>query len=442
MSRSDGKIKKLFSYIVNQEYVFSVISRISGVFISIIYSIIFNRYLGAELRGEASVIANYISIISAVICIGMYQAYPFYKKKDGDVFYPFLNTMFSFYLLIFIGFAVAAVFLPFSLNLKVALFLIPVQACLRQLNYVLIIERPKIRNISINVIHVLDILVVALLWIFTEVSYTFLVTIFVIENIISFTISFANLKLVFSKLRFTLRLLPEYARFGIMPMITIFLMTVNYKVDILMLERYEPVTMAQIGIYSIGVALAEKVWLIPDAVKDILLSRLCKEKGRGEEEVAKIIRINLVVTVATVLFTALVSKPFVNIVYGEEYMGADVITVIMLAGVIGMIFYKMVYSYNVSLGKRAVNLTFLGVAAAVNVIGNLIFIPSFGIYGAALTSVISYTLCGICFLVYFKCVSGVPLRRMLFIQKEDIALIKELLGKLKKKKVEAPSDDV
>ena len=200
--------------------------------------------------------------------------------------------------------------------------------------------------------------------------------------------------------------------------------------------------MAEIGIYSVGVALAEKVWLIPDAIKDILLSRLCKNSGRGEEEVARVIRINLAVTVAAIIFTAFVSKPFVDLVYGAEYSGADVITIIMLAGVIGMIFYKMVYAYNVPLGKRAINMTFLGVAAVANVVGNLIFIPMFGIYGAALTSVISYTLCGLCFLVYFKFVSGVPLRRMLSIQKEDILLVKELLGKLKKKKAETHSDDV
>ena len=442
MSRSDGKIKKLFSYIVNQDYIFSVISKFTGVFISLVYSIILNRYLGAELKGELAIISNYATIISSVLCFGMYQAYPFYKKREGDVFYPFINTITSFYILAFVVFVASAVFLPIGMNLRVALCLVPVRSYIRHINYVVTIERPKTRNIASIIIDVTDVCTVACFWIFTDASYTYVVTLLAVLTIVSFSISFANLRMALSKFRFTLKLLLKYATFGFVPMITLLLMTINYRVDVIMLEKYTVVSMAQIGIYSVGVSLAEKVWLIPDAVKDILLSRLCKEKGRGEEEVAKIIRINLVVTVATVLFTALVSKPFVNIVYGEEYLGADVITVIMLAGVIGMIFYKMVYSYNVSLGKRAVNLTFLGVAAAVNVIGNLIFIPSFGIYGAALTSVISYTLCGICFLVYFKCVSGVPLRRMLFIQKEDIALIKELLGKLKKKKVKAPSDDV
>ena len=289
-------------------------------------------------------------------------------------------------------------------------------------------------NIATILIVLALVLVVAGLWIFTKPSYSYVVIILAVQTLINFVISFANLKMALGRFRFTLKLIPKYARFGFMPMLTLFLMTINYRVDVIMLEGAKAVTKAQIGIYSVGVALAEKVWLIPDAVKDILLSRLCKDKGK--EEVAKVIRLNLAVAIVTVLFTALVSKPFVSLVYGSEYLGADVITVIMLVGVIGMIFYKMVYSYNVSQGKRSVNLAFLGVAAVANVIGNIIFIPVWGIYGAAITSVISYTLCGICFLIYFKRGSGVPFRKMILIQKEDIEFIKGLLGKIKKKKAE------
>lgn len=427
MKRFIRKIKGLCSFVINQDYVFSVFSKFLGVFIAVIYSIVFNRYLGASLKGEAAVISNYASIISAVLCLGMYQAYPFFKKREGDVFYPFLNTMTSFYILVMAAMGLLAAFLPIDINIRVALVLVPIQSYIRHINYVVTIEKPRTRNIASIIINITDVLVVAAIWIFTEPSYKYVVIILVAQILINFVISFANLKMAIRKFRFTLKLLPKYAKFGFMPMITLFLMTVNYRVDVLMLEHSASITSAQIGIYSVGVALAEKVWLIPDAVKDILLSRLCKDKGK--DEVAKVIRLNLAVSVAMILFVALLSKPFVSIVYGSEYIGADIITVIMLAGVVGMIFYKMVYSYNVSQGKRSVNLIFLSVAAVANVIGNIILIPIWGIYGAALTSVVSYTLCGICFLIYFKKGSGVSYFKMLFVQKEDIAFIKGILKK-------------
>ena len=93
------------------------------------------------------------------------------------------------------------------------------------------------------------------------------------------------------------------------------------------------------------------------------------------------------------------------------------------------IFYKMVYSRNISNGKRVINLIFLGASAMVNFIGNLFLIPIYGIWGAAIMSVVSYSLCGISFLIYFQHVSKIPYSKILLIQKEDFMLIKKFFSK-------------
>ena len=125
-----NKIKRFFNALFNQDYVFSVVSKFMGVFIAVIYSIFFNRYLGAELKGESAIIQNYVSIISSIICLGMYQAYPFYKKKEKDVFYPFLNNMTSLYIIVFAVMAtVGALVASFwDTNIGVALIIVPIQA--------------------------------------------------------------------------------------------------------------------------------------------------------------------------------------------------------------------------------------------------------------------------------------------------------------------------
>lgn len=411
--------------LLSDDYVFSVISKLVGVVLAIVYSAFYNRYLGASLKGEAAIIANYISVISSFACLGMYQAYPFYKKKEGDVFYPFLNTMTSLYLIL-MGVAIAAAALPcFNANLKCAIVLVPIHAYIRHINYMVTIEAPRRRNVSSILISLFDLLVVIGFFVFSQASYKYMVAIMVIQVLINLALSYSNLKSKLKHFRFTLKLLPKYMKFGFLPMITLFLMTVNYRVDVLMLERYNMVTTAQIGIYSVGVMIAEKVWLIPDAIKDILLSRLCQ--GKGADEVAKITRINIAVVIVLTIMAAIASGPFVRIVYGSEYVGADTITIIMLMGVIGMIFYKMVYAYNVALGKRAINLVLLAFAALLNVVGNLFLIPHFGIYGAAWTSVISYNICGVFFLIYFHRETKIPISQMVFLQKEDINTLKSLL---------------
>ena len=92
-------VNKIKSFVQN-EYAFSFFSKIVGVVIAMLYSILYNRYLGAVLKGDAAIISNYISIISSFTCFGMYQAYPYYRRRDKEVFYPFLNNMTSFNLLL------------------------------------------------------------------------------------------------------------------------------------------------------------------------------------------------------------------------------------------------------------------------------------------------------------------------------------------------------
>lgn len=414
--------KSLLGRLFFDDYVFSVVAKISGVFIALVYSAFYNRYLGASLKGEAAIVSNYLSLISAFACVGMYQAYPFYKKKEGDVFYPFLNTMTSAYILLLVVSVGFALLCPgINPNLRLAVVLVPIHSYIRHINYVVTIEEPRRRSISYLLISTLDLMVVVTFFAFSEATYKHMVEILLIQAAINLAISYSNLKAKLSHFRFTLSLLPKYMCYGFMPMITLFLMTVNYRVDILMLEQFDGVTTAQIGIYSVGVMLAEKVWLLPDTVKDILLSRLCK--GEGTEEVAKITRICLAVVLVLIVFVALLSGLFVEIVYGAEYAGADTVTLIMLLGVIGMIFYKMVYAYNVAQGKRGINLLLLAVAAVLNVVGNLFFIPWLGIHGAAWTSVISYNICGLGFLIYFRMVSGIPISRMILLQKQDLCTI-------------------
>lgn len=428
------RIMRLVTRIVDNAYAFSVTTKMLGVVIAVIYSAIYNRYLGAELKGEAAIIGNYASLFSSILCLGMYQAYPFYRKKGEDIFYPFINTVASLYSVILVALILLVLFVKgISLNLRIAILMIAIQAYIRHINYVVTIERPKERNIAALKIHAVDILIICIFAIWTDATYRHMVLILMLQLLANLIISFRNLHVAMNQLHFTLSRVPEFAKFGFMPMITLLLMTINYRIDILMLENTNAVSIAEIGIYSVGVSLAEKVWLIPDAIKDILLSRLCK--GHKADEVAKVIRINLLIAILLLLGVVICSDSFVFWVYGEAFTGAGDITKIILIGIVGMIFYKMVYVYNISEGNRAVSLGFLAIAAFANVLGNIVFIPSLGVKGAAITSVLSYTLCGFCFLIYYQRKTQIPFRKILLVQPEDYMLVRKYMFSSKKKDV-------
>lgn len=419
-------VNKIKSFVQN-EYAFSFFSKIVGVVIAMLYSILYNRYLGAVLKGDAAIISNYISIISSFTCFGMYQAYPYYRRRDKEVFYPFLNNMTSFNLLL-LGVAILmCLFVNVDWNVRIAILLVPVYSFVRHINYMALVEYPTRRNVSGIIINVADVVIVAFFFVFTNASYKNLIYILLIQNAINLAISYSNLKANIRKLRFSLSQIVKYMKFGFLPMITLFLMTVNYRIDVLMLQDAPNVGKAAIGVYSVGVMLAEKVWLLPDSMKDILLSHLCK--GADKEEVSKIIRVSLALTLILVVGVAILGKPFISILYGSAYDGAYSITVIMLLGVIGMIFYKMVYAYNVSQGKRFINMILLAVSALINVIGNYFFIPVWGVNGAAFVSVASYNICGIAFLIYFHRKTDASYKEMLILKRTDLDVIKRYIKK-------------
>lgn len=311
--------------------------------------------------------------------------------------------------------------------LAIAILLMPSEVYIKQLNYIVLIEHPRRRNMSSIFISLSEILVVIFLMVFTNASAYTAIAFVCIAKMINLMLSFINLRVNPFNLRFEIKNILQYAKFGFIPMLVFLCMTINYKIDIQMLKWFDNVSYADIGIYSIGVTLAGKIWLIPDAMKDILLSKLVS--GRKEDEVAKVLRINLAISVLSIIALVILGKPAIIILFGKNYADSYYVMLLMLIGVIGMIFYKMVYSYNISRGKRLINLVFLGLAAIVNIIGNLIAIPVFGMWGAAIVSIVSYNVCGIAFLIYFKKVSGIPYGKLIFLQKSDLKQLKSIIKK-------------
>ena len=419
------RIKKTLQNITENTYIFSVIAKIISIITGLIYSILFARYLGPELRGTASIILNYSEIISLILCLGIYQAYPYFRKeREESIYMEYINYVFGLFLIYLIMGILLCLTGIFSINIVISIILAPVLMGIKQLNYVVLIENPKLRNTANIKLDLFDIIFLFLLLIFTKANYSLCILFLIIKHLFFFVIAIANLKVNIFKIHPTLKGVIPYIKYGITPMITVILMEINYKVDVIMLERFK-IAAADIGIYSLGVMLAQKLWMIPDALKDILLSNLAK--GKNHKEVSKITRISLAVTICMVIGMSVLGKPLIFLMYGSEYEDAYLITLIIFVGVIGMVFYKMVYSYNVVNGHKTINLIFLAVTASLNILINAVTIPYTGMFGAALASLISCSICGLMFLLYFCKTTGTPIQEMMFLTRLDIQLMKSII---------------
>ena len=225
------------------------------------------------------------------------------------------------------------------------------------------------------------------------------------------------------------KLLLEMAKYGFFPMVSLLLSTMNYRVDQIMMKQMDCISTSQLGVYSIGISLANKVLLVPEAVKTILLAKLSRDKG--PEEVAMATRCCLPVAIIVCLGIVILGRPFINTLYGGEYAGAYEVTVATMIGIISIMYYKMIATYNNVNGMQKLNIVLLLVAVVSNMIMNYILLPTMNIVGGALASTISYTICAILFVAIFIRKTDVLLKDMLLINRDDMRRIRSIIGKTK-----------
>lgn len=407
--------------VLKNPYIFSILSKVVVVLVGLLFTMAQARYLGAEIKGQISYVTSITSITSIVLGFGMHQAYPYYKKiSDEDILQMFLKLamiQFAFYTLISV--IIALIFS--DIKLIAIIIVTPIMVYNKTVSYITMIEIPNKKNTVEMIINIAELIFVVALWIILPASFLVGLIIIVFKDIVMALIySVQWRKRVFGNKSSLKGWLVRLIKFGAFPMLALLMTTLNYRVDVIMLEG--KVVDAQIGVYSIGVMLAERIWLIPDAMKEVMVSKVAK--GKGIQEVAFVIRICNTVCLIVALCLVCLGYPFIRLFFGKEYSSSYQITLILLIGVFFMIYYKMIASYNIVIGKQIVNFIFLGISVVGNIISNYLLIPKYGIYGAGIASVVSYGICSVLFLTHFIKTAKIPFYNMILAKPSDIKSLK------------------
>lgn len=165
----------------------------------------------------------------------------------------------------------------------------------------------------------------------------------------------------------------------------------GYRADVFMLSALlgDP---AAIGLYTLGVSLAELTFFVPDAVSTVFFPRVAgMERQSADEKVATVTRFTVLVTlIATV---GLIPAAFIAVhLILPDFTDALPAFLVLLPGIIALTVAKVLASYVGGLGIPLRVAIASGTALGVNVVGNLLLIPPLGIMGAAVASLISYAL--------------------------------------------------
>ena len=407
-------------------YLIAMISKISIIFISMITSALINRTLGVEIKGQFAYINNWSTIIISILSFGIGQTYSTYRRKYGK---EALNTF--VFLTLFqsaISFVIFLVTVAFNMSYTVKMsILIATMGILRNnILYIAAIEDIKRRDFN-NIIYKLIYLILVLIaYILSIKSLNVMIVLLILDEIIIVVGTFWRYKfrpdLKFLK-RNDVNLFQIY-KLGFISMLMYLMITLNYNLDVIFLKIMS--TDVEVGLYSVAVQFANLLWLIPDAFKDVIMSKTAKEDS--VDEIVVVTKLSLYISIVIIFGFLIFGKLVIKILYGDEFLDSYGPTVLLLIGSLSMIIYKIIHPLYVSKGKQSVVLKVLFVAVIINIVANMILIPVWGMNGAAIASVFSYTFCSLIFVIIFCKEYNIRYSKLFIISKSEIVSLKEKLN--------------
>lgn len=219
--------------------------------------------------------------------------------------------------------------------------------------------------------------------------------------------------------------LSELRDYGLKSHVTNVISFLNYRVDMYIVGFFLSPT--AVGVYIISVQLAEKYWMISQAISTVLYPRLSSRELDFSEK-GKIttifFKLSIILTFLAVLVTMPILAFLIPFVFGEEFSDSFYILLILIPGVLFMSGSRIIANDIAARGRADVNMYGSILVVVLNVLGSIAFVPRYGLVGAATTTSVCYMLNLLYRLLCFKFISGVSFANCFSLIKSDFKYIR------------------
>jgi len=223
----------------------------------------------------------------------------------------------------------------------------------------------------------------------------------------------------------------DLVKLGSVYAISLLVISLNYKVDVMLLERFS--TSNQVGIYTKGVSIVEYIWEVPTLLSTIIFARSANAKNNIDfsYKVTKLLRICFVlISIMSVLFYFL-SNTLMVTMYGQPFADSAVVQKILLPGILLLTIFKVLNMDLAGQGKPWIAVYAMLPGLIINVILNVAWDNKFGANGAAMASTISYAVSAIIFLFLYSIAAKIPIKNIVMIRKSDFNFFNDVKKILK-----------
>jgi len=176
------------------------------------------------------------------------------------------------------------------------------------------------------------------------------------------------------------------------------------RIDQVMIKNMIDTT--SVGLYDSAVKISELLYYIPNIVIWSVFPAIINAQKKSEElyykRIKKLFFVLILISILTALPTVILSEHIIKIIFGVGFLGAiPVLQIYVWSGIgatLGLLSQQILVSENLT--KIISISTFLGMT--INIILNIIWIPKYGIVGAAYATLISYLIPFISLIMFNK----------------------------------------
>lgn len=176
-----------------------------------------------------------------------------------------------------------------------------------------------------------------------------------------------------------------------------------------------------VGIYSVAVAIIESVWLISKSIATVQYASITNstDETYNRQLTVKLLRSSLLFSLLMIIGLSILPVSFFRFMFGEEFAPVKPIVLLLIPGVFFYNFYLITGHYFSGKGKYHINTVASAIGLIVTLALSLILIPLYDFYGAAMAGSLSFIATSTYAFLVFRKISGFPLREF-FPGKGDI----------------------
>ena len=234
------------------------------------------------------------------------------------------------------------------------------------------------------------------------------------------------------QLKADMEVIGSLARLGVVYAIAVVVMQLNYRIDLILLQKLS--TLKEVGYYSLGVAISDKLWQLPSAIGLVVMSRSAntEDEYKLNRDVAKLLRISFLMVLVVAIILWVLVPWLVPLLFGERFLPSVAIVRWMLPGILMFVIVRILTGRFAGKGEPLILIGIFVPALILNILLNLLWIPSHGGIGAAWASNVSYTAGALALLIVYSVKMKIGFSEILLFRRSDFRIITDRIRKFKK----------